>query len=103
MYIRNFLNLTNITIELHIISHHKGMVRALDLEPLLVAAGWLVLLLVVDMESEGSVGVSAEPLLQHLPDPHDGLDVGSISEPDCDLVSSLTDIDHGTIHLRRLS
>ena len=57
------------------------MVRALDLEPLLVGAGWLALLLVVDMEAEGIVGFNAEPLLQHLPDPHDRLSVRGVGQP----------------------
>ena len=58
-----------------------AMVRALDLEPLLVGAGWLVLLLVVDMEAKGNVGFNAEPLLQHLPDPHDRLSVRGVGQP----------------------
>ena len=88
-----------------IFSLEAGMVFSigsfkLHVEFLLDDRGWLVLLLVVDVEAHGGGGVQAESLLQHLPNPHDGLEVGSISEPHCDLVSPLADIDHSTIHLR---
>ena len=70
------------------------------MEFLLHHCGRLVLLLVVDVEANGDVGVKPEPLLQHLPDPEDGLVVRGVREPHCDLVSPLTDIDHGAINLR---
>ena len=71
------------------------------MEFLLHYCGRLVLLLMVDVEANGDVGVQPEPLLQHFPDPEDRLMVGGVREPHCDLVSPLTDIDHGAIDLRR--
>ena len=59
----------------------------------------LVLLLVVDIEANGGVGIQTKSLLQHLTNPQNGLVVGGVSEPDSDLVSPLTDIDHGAIDL----
>ena len=58
-------------------------------EFLLVGIGrdGLVLLLVVDVEADGRVGINAEPLLDHPPNPHDGLLVGGIRQPHGQLVS----------------
>ena len=76
-----------------------GMGIKLDVEFLFDDSGGFVLLLVVDIEADGDVGVQAQPLLQHLTDPDDGVVVGGVSQPDCDLVSPLADIDHSSVDL----
>ena len=77
----------------------NGSLVESHVEFLLDHRGGLILLLVVDIEANGDVGIQTEPLLQHLPDPQDGLVMGSIRKPDCDLVSPLTDIDNSSVDL----
>ena len=54
----------------------------------------------VDVEANGGVGVDAEPLLDHPPNPHDGLVVSGVSQPHGQLVRPAPDVDHGTVDLK---
>ena len=77
----------------------NGSLVESHVEFLLDHRGGLILLLVVDIEANGGVGIQAKSLLQLLPNPQDRLMVGGVSEPDRNLVSPLADIDHGAIDL----
>ena len=74
MNIRNFQSRKNI------ISYHK---KYLELHGeflfVYVGSGGLVLLLVVNIEADGGVGINLEPVLDHLPNPQDGLGVCGVS------------------------
>ena len=56
------------------------------------------LLLVVDAEADGRSEL--QPLFQHCSYAQDGLGLVGVCEPDCELVSSASDVDHGSINLQ---
>ena len=57
------------------------------------------LLLIVNVEANLNLGINVEPLLDHLAYPDDGVCLGSISQPNCKLVSFASHIDYSSIHL----
>ena len=96
------LNFLIIVKDLVFLSYHKSSLKLHKVFRLVgIGRGWLVLLLVVDIEANGGVGIDPEPLLDHLADPHDGLVVGGVREPDSQLVSPAPDVDHGTVDLSK--
>ena len=54
----------------------------------------------VDVEADGGVGINAESLLDHPPNPHDGLVVSGVCQPHGQLVRPAPDVDHGTVDLK---
>lgn len=59
------------------------------------------LLLAVDVEPDGLVGVDVESLLDHLPYSSDGVWLGGVRQPNGQLVSFTSHIDHCTVNLRK--
>ena len=59
------------------------------------------LLLVVDVEADGLVGVDAKPLLDHLAYPCDPVRLARVGEPDRQLVALGSNIHHRAVHLEQ--
>ena len=59
------------------------------------------LLILVDVEPDGSGGLQVQPLLEQLPDGHDGLGLRGVRQPDGDLVHLHPDIYNSSVHLER--
>ena len=68
-------------------------------ELLLGGAAGPRLLLIVDVEADGLLGVDAEPLLDHLPYPKYGVWLRGVGQPHGELVTLPPHVNHSSVHL----
>ena len=90
----------NVMVLYHIETHWTPQcAELLHIKLLLGFPPWSGFLLTVNIEANGLFRVDAKSLFNHLSYPQYGVRLGSVSQPDCQLVSLATHVDHGSVDL----